>query len=220
VAHEAGKFLGVAPRFTYHWELSGPMAAWLDFILRWHHVVAGAYMKMVPKGADSARAIVDGYETIFKTKEAQTFLFRIVELSELVVLAVLGGAVVVHADDEAADKLEIATETLESVSQPEQPKVGRQDEPADKVGVPQGAKQRGPKPRLEEYRRAAEVVARAVPEGENWRKSQAVVSEALDEAKIPVPSTWKDKNWRTWDDCDDLGVWVKVIEYRLRRAKE
>ncbi len=108
----------------------------------------------------------------------------------------------------------------EESARSEQPKGGRQDEPADKVGVPQGAKRRGPKPRLEEYRLVAQVVAEATPGPVNWRKSQAVVSEALDEAKIPVPSTWKDKNWRTWDDCDDLGVWVKVIEYRLRRAKE
>ncbi len=177
-------------------------------------------MKMIPKGAVSGRTIADGHETILKTKEAQTLLFRIVELSELVVLAVLGGAVVVHADDVAADKLNIAPETLESTSQPEQPKVGRQDGPADKARLQQESKKRGPKPRLEEYRLVAQVVAEATPMGENWRKSQAVVSEALDEAEIPVPSTWKDKNWRTWDDCDDRGVWVKVIEYRLRRAKE
>ena len=83
----------------------------------------------------------------------------------------------------------------------------------------QGRK-RGPKPDHEGAERVAEIVARVAPDGD-WRGKLDDVCEALDEAKIPFPRTWRrDKHCRGWADHPEKAMAIKAIEYRLGIAKQ
>jgi hypothetical protein len=79
---------------------------------------------------------------------------------------------------------------------------------------------RGPKPDYENAALVAEIVARVAPDGD-WRSRRDDVCEALDEAKVPIPRTWrKGRKCKCWCDCVERDIVIKAIEYRLDIARE
>jgi hypothetical protein len=83
-------------------------------------------------------------------------------------------------------------------------------------------RKRGPKPMLEVALRVAEVVARVAPGGD-LRSKLDEICEALDEAEVPSPATWRKnekRKYRSWSDCFEPEIAVKAIEYRLELARQ
>jgi hypothetical protein len=81
-------------------------------------------------------------------------------------------------------------------------------------------RKRGPKPDHETAARVAETVANVAPNGD-WRAKWEEICEALDEARIPCPRTWqRNRRYRTWADCGERDIAVKVIESKLKLAKQ
>ena len=80
-------------------------------------------------------------------------------------------------------------------------------------------RKRGAKPDVQMASRVVEIVARIAPDG-NWRAKLEDVCEALDEENIPVPRTWREREYRSWAACLERPIAIKAIEYRLETAKQ
>jgi hypothetical protein len=112
----------------------------------------------------------------------------------------------------------------EESDQSRQNGLGRQDKagaPAQTTAIP--AKEplrRGPKPDLERALRIAEIVRQVAPDG-NWSSKLDEISEALDEAGVPVPRTWRSepRQYRDWDACLERPLKRKVIKYHVDMAR-
>jgi hypothetical protein len=93
---------------------------------------------------------------------------------------------------------------------------------SDAAIEPAPGRKRGPKPDLQTLRRFAEVVA---PYGKKWKTHADEIYQKLDEARIPVPTTWpkrKDPRVQTWEDgsCFLDRAALQALEYRYEKAKE
>jgi hypothetical protein len=79
---------------------------------------------------------------------------------------------------------------------------------------------RGPSPMYEQAARVWEIVNSVAPDG-NWRAKYDDVCDALDEAQIPFPKKWRDREppCRYWP-MSERALGVKAIEYRLELARK
>jgi hypothetical protein len=113
---------------------------------------------------------------------------------------------------------------LGALSKPEPPESTDVDKTGAELTQPalestSTGRKRGPKPDYGTASGVAEIVARIAPDGD-WRSKLDDICEALDDEKIPVPTTWrKNRQYECWSDCLERSICIKAIEYRLEMAK-
>lgn len=80
---------------------------------------------------------------------------------------------------------------------------------------------RGPKRDYETALKVASIVDEAAPD-RKFRAHLERICDALDNAKIRRPKTWKKKGYETWFDCllGDCDRVIKAIEHHRKRAAE
>jgi hypothetical protein len=95
----------------------------------------------------------------------------------------------------------------------------RGDQSARAEQISRGERARpGPKPKTEIYNRVRKIVDTI--SGADWTNSLDEICEALDEEKVPIPSTWRvrSRSVHNWTDglYEDREKVRKAIEYRLK----
>jgi hypothetical protein len=81
-------------------------------------------------------------------------------------------------------------------------------------GRAKGVGKRGPKLDDERASRVAKIVKSVAPDGD-WRSKLDAICEALDEAKIPSPTTWRrnpDRKYHCWSRCGESRLPVKQAQ--------
>jgi hypothetical protein len=78
-------------------------------------------------------------------------------------------------------------------------------------------RKRGPQPNLALAAQISEIVARIAPDGD-WRSKLDDIRTALDAAQVPCPSRWRTN--RSWEGQPEDALVRKIMEYRLRQAKQ
>jgi hypothetical protein len=78
-------------------------------------------------------------------------------------------------------------------------------------------RKRGPRPNYETAIKVAEVVRGIAGDG-GWPAKLDEICDALDEAKIPRPKTWKKRGHQDWDDAlsGERSLVVKAITHHLK----